>query len=517
MKKRPADFDLRSAVHDPSFIPGRRDLPELLGLLESEDDAEAAERALARAGTAGAEAAIARFADAQPPLRARLVKAVARAGGPRPWLLDRLGDADPKTRRNAIVALGKTPGEEVEAKLCEAFGAEERVEHRRSIAASLGKIGGPASLALLRGVETDDPELRRIVDEAVLKLSRTLVRQQRGRIDERTIPEHVRVWFHCRRGLEEYVEDELEDLSPSVVSPGLVEVRAAWSIATLFRARTALRFGFPFAIPTDTGGELEERIALAIQSAAPLMKRLTDGPITYRLEWAGAGHRRAATFRVAREVSRLRPDLANDPTSSLWEIVIGEQSIEVWPKGVTDPRFTYRVADVPASSHPTIAAALARVGGIRRDEVVWDPFVGAGTELIERARLWPYKSLYGCDTDPRAVEATEKNLASAGVKAIVVLADARTSRPPEPVSLVVTNPPMGRRVLDRRSLEPLFEEVLVNARASLRRDGRIVMLSPLFGRSVEIGARLGLRVDRRGAIDLGGFDAELQVFQANRR
>jgi hypothetical protein len=53
--------------------------------------------------------------------------------------------------------------------------------------------------------------------------------------------------------------------------------------------------------------------------------------------------------------------------------------------------------------------------------------------------------------------------------------------------------------------------------AALRRDGRVVMLSPLFGRSVEIGTRLGFRVERRGAVDLGGFDAELQVFQVPRR
>lgn len=515
MKKRPAEFDLRAAARDPSFVPARADLPELVSVLASDDDADAAERALARAGEEGAKAAMARFPESSPPLRARLVKAVARAGGPTTWLLDRLDDADAKTRRNAIVALGKSPGEEVEARLCAAFGREDRVEHKRSIAQSLGKIGGERSLALLREVQTEDPELRRIVDEAVLKLSRTMTRQQRGAIDPRAIPDRRRVRFRCRRGLEELLADELEDLSPCVVAPGAIEIEAALSLASLFRARTALRFGFP--VPLPPGGALETRVAEALGSLFPLLVRLTDGPITYRLEWAGAGHQRAATFRVAREVSRVHPELQNDPTASLWEVVVGKDDLEVWPKGLPDPRFAYRVADVPASSHPTIAAALARAGGVRREEVVWDPFVGAGTELIERARLWPYRSLYGSDADPRAVEAAKKNLASAGVSAVVVEADARTCRPPEPVSLVLTNPPMGRRVLERNALEPLFEEVLANVKTSLRRDGRVVMLSPLFGRSVEIGTRLGFRVDRRGAVDLGGFDAELQVLQVPRK
>jgi 23S rRNA G2445 N2-methylase RlmL len=171
---------------------------------------------------------------------------------------------------------------------------------------------------------------------------------------------------------------------------------------------------------------------------------------------------------------------------------------------------------LPASSHPSIAAALALAAGFRRDEVVWDPFVGSGTELIERARLGPCRAIYGCDVDEAAIAAAGRNLEAAGVKALLVVSDARLSRPPEPVSLVITNPPMGRRVLDRKAIEPLLDGVLANIRAVIRADGRVVMLSPIFGRSVEMATRHGFRVERRGAIDLGGFDAELQVFEPMR-
>ena len=51
----------------------------------------------------------------------------------------------------------------------------------------------------------------------------------------------------------------------------------------------------------------------------------------------------------------------------------------------------------------------------------------------------------------------------------------------------------------------------------MRRDGRVVWLSPIFGRSVELANKHGFRVERRGAIDLGGFDAELQVLEVKRR
>jgi len=509
--------DLRSAAHDKSFVPARDELPALVDLLAHDDDADAAEKALARAGDAGARAAMARFDDARPPLRGRLVKVVARVGGHAPWLFERLRDADDKTRRNAIVALGKVDG--AEGALVDAWAREKRVDHRRSIAASLGKVGGARALELLRTVATDDSELRRIANEAVLKLERTSKRDERGTIDPKVAPESpIAVRFRCRRGLESLLVDELFELGARGTAPGVVEARAQLPIASLFRPRTALSFGFPLAAGK---GELEARVAGAIVTGLPLLRRFTKGPITYRLEWVAKGHRRASTFRVARQVAERAPELINDPTASLWEIVIEERDAELYidarPKAVEDPRFTYRVADVPASSHPTIAAALARVAGVRREEVVWDPFVGSGVELIERARLGPYRAMYGSDLEPSAIAAAGRNLEAAGHKALLVVSDARECRPPEPVSLVITNPPMGRRVLEHRAIEPLFDAVLANVRAVMRRDGRVVWLSPIFGRSVELANKHGFRVERRGAIDLGGFDAELQVLEVKRR
>lgn len=517
MSKRGPHFDLRSAAHDRSFIPARADIPALIELLVAEDDADAAERAIARAGAEGARAVKAAFEATKPPLRGRLVKVIDRIGGHEEWLIARLGDSDDKTRRNAIVALGHVASSAVEEALIAAWPREERVEHRRSIAASLGKIGSAPALDLLRTIDASDGELRRIASEAILKLERTHGRATRGTIDAGVRPETpIVVRYHCRRGLETIVVDEIGDLGARGVAPGVVEVKSMSAIAGLFAVRTALRFGFPLGASTD--GPIEERVAAAIAAGGELLGRFTRGPITYRIDWVGKGHRRAATFKVARLVQERAPQLRNDPTDSVWEIVVDEElGVEAWPKAVEDPRFSYRVADVPASSHPTIAASLARVAGARRDEVVWDPFVGSGTELIERARLGPCSAMYGSDVEPGALDAARKNLDAAGVKALLVVSDARVSRPPEPVSLVITNPPMGRRVLDRKSLEPLFDGVLANVRNCMRRDGRVVLLSPLFGRTVELAVRHGFRVERRGAVDLGGFDAELQVLEVKRR
>jgi 23S rRNA G2445 N2-methylase RlmL len=272
-------------------------------------------------------------------------------------------------------------------------------------------------------------------------------------------------------------------------------------------------------VATTPGKTAEAALVEAMTSNAALrlLRTWTRGVLRYRIEWSGAGHRRATTFRAAAEIARARPELVNDPTSSPWEVIVVEARrsafVELWPRGLRDERFGGRVAEVPGASHPTIAAALARVAGVRADDVVWDPFCGAGMELIERARLGPVRALFGTDVDPRALDAARANLAAANVEARLALGDARTHRLDAAPTLVVSNPPMGRRVLRGTSLDDLLEATLRNVTAQLGARGRIVWISPSPDRTASVAAAVGLRVSLRRRVDLGGFSAEIQRFE----
>jgi 23S rRNA G2445 N2-methylase RlmL len=526
-----SDEELRAAVRARGWQPARAEADELFRRLGAPDrePAAVAARALARLGPPAAEAARARFADARPPLRARLVALVGRvaqthaAAAHLPFLLQALGDHDKKTRRNAAIALGKLGGPGVEAALVGAWPAAA-VEERRSLAAALGKVGGPAALALLAEFATDDSELGRIVDEARLKLERTLGRAEAVELDAAApAPAPTAVWLHCRRGLEALVVDELGS-SPGararVEAPGRVSAILDGPLASLYRSRCMLRFGFPLPV---TPGALEPAVvgALISDEARALFGAWSRGPLRYRIEWASAGHRRGLTFRVARAVARARPELINDPTRSPWEAVVDESggrlTVELWPRGLADPRFAYRRAHAPASSHPTLAAALARLGGARPDDVVWDPFVGAATELIERARLGPFRALYGSDLDAAALALARANLGAAGVAGVELqLGDARAFRPPARPTLILTNPPMGRRVLKKELIDPLLDGFLAHAAGLLAPGGRLVWISPRPEHTLRVAARAGLvaRLERR--VDMGGFWAELQIFDQRR-
>ncbi len=535
---KPLDAEtLKERVCDPGFTPSVRDAPGLLELLLGADEARVrdVERAIGRLGAAGLPALTARFGRSGPDERARLVRAAGRlaAAGPEAssFLIAALADEDARTRRYAAVALGKlakgTPG--VEAALVGAWDRETRDDVRRAIADALGKAGTKEALERLRAHAGEDARLAEVAARARLFIERDEARARSpGAIDASRAPEApVPVILRCRAGLERIVAGEIPERcgadlvlagEPSPGS-GLVRAELRGPLGTLFRVRTLESFALDLgARPASSRAEVTQALVEVMTSerARALVERWTSGPPRYRIAWGGGGHRRADVYRAAEAIARARPSWINDPKASLWELVAheskGRVTFELSPRALKDPRFAYRVREVPAASHPPLAAALVRVAGVRADDVVWDPFVGAGTELVERALAGPYARLHGGDVDLRAVDAARANLAAAEVsRAEVACADARQG-PPGPVTLVLTNPPMGRRVVRRAELGPLLDRVVQVASRALAPGGRMVWVSPLGARTAACARAEGMRVSHVCEVDLGGFSAALQRF-----
>jgi 23S rRNA G2445 N2-methylase RlmL len=516
---------LEQAVRDPGFTPSLRDVGGLVDLLLDDDLVKHVERAVARMGAPAVAVLRARYEVGAPALRARIVRAMARLGaddGARALLFVALEDADPKTRRNAAIALGHAAGEGVEAALLRAWERDPRPEMRRSIAASLGKVGAAGSLALLaEGARAEDAELVRISERATMMITRTSSRAARGRLDVARAPgEPIAVEALARRGLERLLADELAAApgvsGVGVSGPGRVQARLDGPMGALFAARTMLAFRFP--LPTEWMKADESPLdALARVATGPEAKRIfaafTRGAVRYRLAWAEGGHKRAAAWDAARAIAARAPELVNDPTESLWELHVAvnprfvDAALE--PRALDDPRFAWRRRDVPAASHPTIAAALARVAGVVADDVVWDPFVGAGGELVERGLAGPYRELFGTDVDARAVDAARENLRAAGVRATILEADGLEGAPPG-VTLVITNPPMGRRAVRSGGIGELLDRFVELAASALAPRGRLVWIAPFPARARALAERGGLRLDWTETVDMGGFDAEIQ-------
>ena len=551
VSKAPLASTLLERLRDPGFTPKLREVDGLVDLLGEPEHAKAALRAIGRVGTAALGPLGTRLAAAGPGLRPHVVNAIGRFALEREavaLLLGALRDADPKTRRNAAIALGHAvpevpvaaavaparaarvaPDARVEEALLAAWDADPRPPMRRTLAASLGKVGTARSLPLLREASrAEDAELARIADRARAMIERTASREDTSRVASgRSASRPVDMTVLSRRGLEAMLADELSAIAAvvdvRVDGPGRVRARLAGSIDALHAARTMLAFRFLLPRERRQGDEAaSETVARAATSdaARALFATWTEGAVRYRIAWAEGGHQRGVTWDTARAIAARAPEFVNDPTESTWELIVtrdlssdsrdaGAVDLAIEPRGIVDPRFTWRRGDVPAASHPTLAAALARVAGVRDDDVVWDPFAGSGAELVERALLGPYRTLVGGDIDAQALEVARENLAAAGLTARLEERDVLAAAP-EGVTLVITNPPMGRRAARSPGLDALLDRFVGHAAAALAPGGRLVWLAPWPQRSRAAATRAGLVLDGARQVDMGGFDAELQ-------
>lgn len=535
---------LAERVRDPGYTPGIRDLGALLDLFAEEEEelARVTERAVLRIDPRHAprlvSETIARLGTAIRPARGRLARLVGRLAASAPeasvtaardWLVSALDDADPKTRHTAARALGKLrprgaeQREVLERALVAAWDAARGDDDRRALADALGKVGSKAARDRLASAASPGPGagLAQSATRAALMIDRSASRDRPGAIDVgREAHGPLSIRFHARTGLEQIVSGELgESWRPRIAGPGLVDARLEGPLAKATGVRTALHVGFPLdPVPVPEGSEIAEAVVRALTDPRALaifraFTRTEGGPIRFRLAWARGGHRRALAWRCAELVAAATQELVNDPTESTWEVIVDDHpdrvSIELVPRG-NDDRFAYRVATVPASSHPTIAAALVRMVPPRPDDVVWDPFTGAGAELVERARLGPYASLIGTDVESSALDAARANLAAAGITgATLALADA-TAYTPEGVTLIVTNPPMGRRV-HRGTHGELLERFVDHAARVLVPGGALVWAVPDANRLHARAERAGLLLDHAFTVDMGGFPAELSL------
>ena len=164
----------------------------------------------------------------------------------------------------------------------------------------------------------------------------------------------------------------------------------------------------------------------------------------------------------------------------------------------------YRQKTGPAPLRETLAAAMAAISRPREDVLFWDPMCGSGTIAIEAAMLqsniapgahrafaaeaFPSVGrklfdaareeaadsvehtafeVFASDIDPDMIAAVEANARAAGVLGTVraFVADARKISANGRRGTIVTNPPYGQRLGERRAVEQLYRDIGVHFRS----------------------------------------------------
>ncbi len=518
---------LRAACHDRGYTPAAADTNALVALwTDAPDDAperEAIARALGRGDAGVARHLLSGLSQAPPRERALRLKAVAtiaRRVAVDGWteaLSAALADPDARVLREAARAVGQAQTDDSlhEAALLGRIDTASLPE-RRAIVDALGRIGGPATAQRLRALTSSDAELTRRVGKALTLLQRRAERSTVGTIrTDVALGAIVPLRLRCRAGAAPVVAAEVravfgdEAADARIEGPGAVALPWRDTLARLHAIRTAVDAALVFVLAD--GDALAVRIVTTLRrpDVQTAMQAWSEGPPTFRLRFVGQGHRRAVAWKVAEALSRDASALRNDSRNAAWTVEVDEAraSLRCIPRH-GDDRFAYRLADVPAASHPTLAATLAWHGAPQAGERVWDPFCGSGSELIECATRADGLHLVGSDVDPAAIDAATRNFAAAGrqvASAHFRVADARSADPGGPVSLVVSNPPMGRRVARDGKVRELLAEAIAAVSLRLAPNGRWVWVTASPRWTAEVARDVGLVVETLHDFDMGGF------------
>ena len=167
--------------------------------------------------------------------------------------------------------------------------------------------------------------------------------------------------------------------------------------------------------------------------------------------------------------------------------------------GVALHKRGYRPAAGAAPLRETLAAAMALTARPRTDTLIWDPFGGSGTIVIEAAmiekgispntgrvfaamdydfldhRIWQKAreeaedlvkrdekiELFGSDIDEKVLQYARENAARAGVADCIKFfqKDARKIEKPDRRGTLICNPPYGERMMELKEVEALYREI----------------------------------------------------------
>jgi tRNA (guanine6-N2)-methyltransferase len=137
---------------------------------------------------------------------------------------------------------------------------------------------------------------------------------------------------------------------------------------------------------------------------------------------------------------------------------------------------TYKHSHVPGSLKPTVAAAMAALGGVRTGMRVLDPCCGAGTILIESGAY--QGEVLGGDIEVQALIAAQDNAKDAQITVQVQLWDALALPVAnKSVDRIISNLPWGRAVKTPTNLQTLYLGIGQEIKRVLTPGGQAVLLT----------------------------------------
>lgn len=174
------------------------------------------------------------------------------------------------------------------------------------------------------------------------------------------------------------------------------------------------------------------------------------------------------------------------------KFVFGVKLAEIFPKPFVERRPKKKPFFHPSAMQAKLARCMVNLTKPRKGELVFDPFCGTGSILIEAGLIGC--RVLGVDVQRRMAKGCLKNMAHFNIKPEgVIVADAR-KLPVTKIDCIATDPPYGRSATTmKRTTKQIVEEVLMAVHDKLDKGRRICMATPKTLSIEEIATALGYR------------------------
>jgi tRNA (guanine6-N2)-methyltransferase len=288
--------------------------------------------------------------------------------------------------------------------------------------------------------------------------------------------------------------------------------------------------GYRHGLASDPAA-LEQIAAVArqapyVEQALSTRTRLMPGTrsghrLRYRVVARMAGQHQFRRVDLARAISSALPERGDHN----WCLSPEEADVEFWAMlfpgelilaiRISDERMRhrdYKVAHLPGSLRPSVAAALALLSQPAPEDVVLDPFCGAGTILIERAHLARYRLLIGCDRDANALSTAEQNVGPRHKPLELHRWEVPgLPLPDRSVGKIITNLPWGIRHGSHEENRRLYPRILEEFHRLVAPKGKVVILSSETRLMSDLMARGYLRPEKILRVSILGAGAVVYV------
>jgi tRNA (guanine10-N2)-dimethyltransferase len=195
------------------------------------------------------------------------------------------------------------------------------------------------------------------------------------------------------------------------------------------------------------------------------------------------------------------------------KLVLGLKLTEITSKTFSERRPRKKPFFHPSAMPSKMARCMVNLAHAKVESLVFDPFCGTGTSLIEAVYIGC--RAVGVDAQRRMILGTMKNLRYFNIEAEgLVLADSR--KPPLfKVDCIVTDPPYGRSSSTLKSTtKQLVEKILVSSLELLGVGQRICIASPKTLNISRLGTQMGFRhVESHFAYVHRTLTREIAVFE----